>query len=91
MTCNPYPPIFTHDGQPAPSLRMTPAEIDASAIFFSLIVRTRRGNITRAYLRDSQQTLDCRPSSQVGIPWQEPVSTGRVWAMRFGHGTAVIA
>ena len=44
------------------------------------IVRNRRGYIKRAYCRDSM-SLDRRPSTRLGMSFEQMLPSGPVWAL----------
>jgi hypothetical protein len=48
------------------------------------VVRNKRGHIKRATLKQAV-TFDSRPASMLGVAFEQPLSTGCVWAL---HGVA---
>ena len=45
------------------------------------LITTRRGHVKRAYFKGRSLPLDFRPASTLGIGFEQPVSTGHVWAL----------
>jgi hypothetical protein len=72
------PPLFDHNGR---FLRFVdPAFIELFSPHLN-VSRNRRGHAREARLK-STQSLDCRPSSRLGLAFHQILDNGRCWALR---------
>jgi hypothetical protein len=77
-TSDNHPPLFDHNGR---FLRfVTPEFLELHQTHLD-ISRNRRGHAREARLKPTQ-FLDCRPSSRLGLAFQQSLDSGRCWALR---------
>ena len=50
------------------------------------VVRNKRGHVTRAYLKP-QFSLDNRPTSRIGLAFEQVLDSGHVWALHGAIGS----
>jgi hypothetical protein len=76
-------PIYTPDGRLLGNFAQD--IVIANARHFRLVFN-RRGHLKRAY--EKTESLDRRPGSRVGLPYEQPLSPGgHVWALRGVRGS----
>jgi len=54
------------------------------------LVRNKRGHITRAYLKQAI-SCDVRPTSTIGLSFEQSLCSGHVWALRGVRGSRAAA
>ncbi len=71
-------PIYDSSGR---LMRFSEAEPILEHQHHFRLVRTRRGHLKEAHLRNIE-SLDSRPTSSLGMAFEQPLSTGHVYALQ---------